>query len=241
MQVKIETPKILTSAVEIMSELVTEVKLKFNDSGLSVTAMDPANVAMIRIRIPKSAFSQFEVGEESLGVNLDDLKKILKRASNASSLVLKKVENTLDLEINDKVNRKFSLALIELDSEDKNIPNLEYAAEIELNSTDFVDSIEDCAVVDDACSFIVEEGKFILESKNLNSSRAEFSGDEATIKAENCKSRYSLEYLKKFIKATKLCKKTKIKFATNHPLRLDFQGDNFEINFILAPRVETED
>jgi len=89
--------------------------------------------------------------------------------------------------------------------------------------------------------FIVEEGKFIIEAKNLNSARSEFSGDEATINAEDCKSRYSLEYLKKFMKGAKLCEKTSLNFANDHPLKIDFRTDQMELSFILAPRVETED
>ena len=55
-------------------------------------------------------------------------------------------------------------------------------------------------VVADACSFIIQNGKFIIEAKGLNSASSEFSGDEASINAEDCKAKYSLEYLSKFIK-----------------------------------------
>jgi DNA polymerase III sliding clamp (beta) subunit (PCNA family) len=75
----------------------------------------------------------------------------------------------------------------------------------------------------------------------MNSARAEFSGDEANIDAENCKARYSLEYLSKFIKGCKLSEKTILNFATNHPLKIDLRDNGMELNFILAPRVETED
>ena len=104
-----------------------------------------------------------------------------------------------------------------------------------------IDSIDDCAVVADACSFSIEEGKFVIEAKGLNSARAEFSGDEALISAENCSSRYSLEYLQKFIKASKLTEKSVLRFSNDHPLRLEFKIEHIELNFILAPRVETKD
>jgi len=48
----------------------------------------------------------------------------------------------------------------------------------------FIDAIEDCGVVADACSFIIQNGKFIIEAKGMNSARSEFSGDEAKIEAE---------------------------------------------------------
>ena len=106
---------------------------------------------------------------------------------------------------------------------------------------DFIDSIEDCLVVADACSFIIRDGKFIIEAIGLNSAMSEFSGDEARIEAENCKSRYSLEYLQKFVKAAKLSQKTLLQFADDHPLKIDFKTEILELSFLLAPRVETED
>ena len=241
MLVKLENPLLLSRAVEIISELVSEVKLKVNEFGMSITAMDPANVAMVRFKLPKSAFPQFETGEEVLGINLDDLKRILKRCGPRSSLILEKKENLLEIEIQDRIKRNFSLGLIEIEGEDKELPNLEYSSLVELNSIDLIASIEDCAIVGDACSFKIDENKFIIEAKGLNSARSEFSGDEAKIQAENCKSKYSLEYLQKFIKASKLCEKTTLQFANDHPLNMNVKTESMELSFILAPRVETED
>jgi len=241
MLVKLENPTLLTKAVEIISDLVTEVRLKINDIGLSIVAMDPANVSMVGFWLPKTAFSQFEAGEEVLGINLDSLKRILKRTSSGSALILEKRDNLLEIAIQDRIQRNFTLSLIEIESEEKEIPNLEYSSEIELNSVDFIASIEDCGIVADACSFIIKDGKFIIEARGLNSARSEFSGDEAKIKAENCRSKYSLEYLQKFLKACKLTDKTVLKFAEDHPLRLDIKSSGMELSFILAPRVETED
>jgi proliferating cell nuclear antigen len=241
MLIQLNTPVLLSKAVEIISELVSEVRIKFSEFGLSIVAIDPANVAMVGFRIPKTAFSKFEAGDETIGINLDSLKQILKRCGNGSSLILEKKENLLNIEIQDRIKRNFTLSLIEIDSEEKQIPDLEYSSKVEVNSIDLVSSIEDCSVVSDACSFIIKDGKFILEAKGINSAYSEFSGDEAKIEAENSKARYSLEYLKKFMKGAKLCDKTIIEFASDHPLKIDFRGEHLELIFILAPRVEEID
>lgn len=241
MLIQLNTPVLLSKAVEIISELVSEVRIKFSEFGLSIVAIDPANVAMVGFRIPKTAFSKFEAGDETIGINLDSLKQILKRCGSGSSLILEKKENLLNIEIQDRIKRNFTLSLIEIDSEEKQIPDLEYSSKVEVNSIDLVSSIEDCSVVSDACSFIIKDGKFILEAKGINSAYSEFSGDEAKIEAENSKARYSLEYLKKFMKGAKLCDKTIIEFASDHPLKIDFRGEHLELIFILAPRVEEID
>lgn len=241
MLVKLENPVMLAKVVDIISELVTEVRVKVNEFGMSIVAMDPANVAMVGFKLPKSGFSQFESGDEVLGVNLDNLKSVLRRCGAGSSLIMEKKENLLEITIQDRIKRNFVLSLIDIESEDKEMPNLEFSSKVELASVDLIDSIEDCAVVADACAFVIEEGKFVIEAKGLNSARSEFSGDEAKISAENCKSRYSLEYLQKFMKAAKLCDKSVLNFANDHPLKIDFKTEHMELDFILAPRVENED
>jgi len=243
MLVKLENPGLLARAVEIISELVTDVRIKINEeSGLSITAMDPANVAMVRFVLPKSSFSAFEAGNEVLGVNLDNLKRILKRCGATSSLVIESKESSIDIHIHDRIKRSFSLGLIDVDSEDKDLPaNMEFSSKVEIKSPDLIDSIEDCLVVSDSCSFVVRDGKFFVEASGLNSAMSEFSSDETKIEAENCKSRYSLEYLQKFIKASKLNDTTILRFANEHPLRYDIKNELMEISFLLAPRVETED
>lgn len=246
MLVKLENPQILAKAIEIISELVTEVRIKIGEFGMSISAMDPANVAMVGFKLPRTGFTQFEVGDGGiLGVNLDNLKQVLKRCGTGSSLILEKKDNFLNFTIEDRVRRNFSLNLIEIESEDIDFDTktgrMEFSSQVEVNSIDLISSIEDCTIVADACSFIISDGKFIIEAKSLNSTRSEFSGDEAQIQAENCKSKYSLEYISKFMKAAKLCDKIKLRFANDHPLRIDFKTAHLELDFILAPRVETGD
>jgi proliferating cell nuclear antigen len=245
MLIKTENPETLRKSIEMISELVTEVRIKIGDYGLSISAMDPANVAMVGFKIPKSSFSEFNTeNEEKLGINLNDLKRILKRTGAKSSLKLEKKENTLEIQIEDRIKRKFTLALLDIDSQEINfsekIEKMEFSSSIELKSIDLIDAIEDCAVVSDSCLFKIIDGKFIVSSKGINSSRTEFSGDEAKINAEECASKYSVEYLQKFIKGAKLCEKTILKFANDHPLKIEFNTGDSELDFILAPRVETE-
>lgn len=242
MLLKLDHPRLFSEIIGIISELVLEVRLKIDKEGLRIMAIDPANVAMISFKLPASAFSELEVkNPEVLGVSLESLKAVLRRLKSGSVLLITRQENELKLEIQDKIKREFNLALIEIESEEKEIPNLEFASKIEMASTDFSEAIEDSSVVADSCSFISEPDKFIIQAKgSLNSFKSEFS-DEVNIQAETANSKYSLEYLQKMAKATKLVDKLVINFSTDYPLKLDFNTPFLELSFILAPRVESED
>jgi len=248
MLLKLDEPKLLSDIITIISELVLEVRIKVNKSGLSIIAIDPANVALISFKLPAEAFSQIEVEEEALGVSLDNLKAVLRRCSPGSSLILQTEENMLRIEIHDKIKREFRLSLIDIDAEEKTMPNLDFISKVEMSSVDLVDSIEDCAIVADACSFVSQQDKFTIEAKgSLNSAKSDFSSDEVKIDikpgegSKGIRSRYSLEYLQKFVKASKLTEKAIINFSTDYPLKLEFKTPRMELAFVLAPRVETED
>lgn len=243
MLLKLDSPRIFSEIVSIISELVLEVRIKISKEGMKIIAIDPANVAMVSFKLPSAAFSQFEVEKEDvLGVSLESLKAVLRRCSARSVLILTKQENTLKLQIKDKINREFELSLIDVEGEEKEIPHLEFASKIEMASIDFAEAIEDCSVVADSCSFIAQPNKFAIHAKgSLNAFKSEYSSDEAGIQSQNSKSKYSLEYLQKMVKACKLTEKTTINFATDYPLKLDFFTPLIELSFILAPRVETED
>ncbi|MEK6878189.1 MAG: proliferating cell nuclear antigen (pcna) [Nanoarchaeota archaeon] len=234
-------PQYLSDVVSIISDIVSEVKFKITEDGVGLTALDPANVAMVSFFIPKTSFSHYESNNEILGLSLESLKQVLRRCRSGSNLILETEDNLLKIQILDKIKRNFTLSLIDINAEEKELPNLEFSSKIDLDSGDFVSSIEDCSIVSDACSFSIKEGKFFIEARGLNSAMSEFSSDEAKIEAEDCRAKYSLEYLQKFVKAAKLSARTIVKFANDYPLRIDYRNEKVELSFILAPRVESED
>lgn len=240
MILKLEDPRMLSDAIGIISEVVSEVRIKLLEDGLSIVAVDPANVALVIFKLPKESFSEYDAGNEVWGVNLGDLKKILKRAGVNASVVFEEDKGKLKITIFDKIKRIFHLALVEISVEDKDIPELNFAARVEMDSIDFTQAVEDASVVADSCAFILSEKNFVVEgSGNLNSARAEFSKGDLEMFGMG-RAKYSLEYLMKFIKAIKISDRVVVNFSDDYPLRLDFPGEKMGIGFVLAPRVEND-
>jgi len=78
MILRLDDPKLMSDAIGVVSEIVSEVRIKLLEDGMSIIAVDPANVALVIFKLPRTSFVEYEVGSDSWGVNLDDLKKILK-------------------------------------------------------------------------------------------------------------------------------------------------------------------
>lgn len=251
MILKLDEPRLLGDAVDIISNVVVEVRIKLLEDGLSIVAVDPANVALVIFRLPKESFVEYDCGNETWGVNLGDLKKILKRASGAASITLEEVEGKLKITIFDKVRRTFGLALIEVSAEDKDVPELNFGARVEMGSRDFAQAVEDASIVADSCVFVLRNNVFAVEGKgSLNSARAEFGVSQLDTNDQEGqgvielfgqgRSKYSLEYLMKFIKGVKISGNVVVNFSDDYPLRLDFPGEKMGIGFVLAPRVEND-
>jgi len=67
MILKLDKPKLLGDAISIISEIVTEVRIKLLKEGMSIIAVDPANVALIIFKLPKESFTLYEAGHEVWG------------------------------------------------------------------------------------------------------------------------------------------------------------------------------
>ncbi len=241
MHLKLENPRLFSDLISIISELVTEVKLKVSKEGLSLTAIDPANVAMVYFKMPAELFAQFELDKEHiLGLNLENVKAVLRRCKPGASLTLSKEDNLLKLGIQDKIKRDFTLALLDIDTEDKTMPQWEFKSVIKMDANAFAEVVEDCLVVSDACTFYAEPNRFTVEASGLNSARAEFSAEEIEIYSDASKARFSLEYLNKFTKGCKIADRVTLSFSDNHPMRIDFPSGNVMLSFVLAPRIEQE-
>jgi len=242
MLLKLDHPKLFSDIIGIISDLVLEVKIKVNREGMSIIAVDPANVAMVVFSLPSQAFSQLEVEEEAVGVNLENLKAVLRRCSSGSSLVMSTEENLLKIEIIDKIKREFTLTMLDLEGKEKPIPELDFNTKIEMPGSDFAAAIEDCSIVADSVGFLANPEKFSIFAKGpLNSANLTYSKEQVMISTgTEVKSKYSLEYLQKMIKATKLTDKTLIKFGADYPLRMEFNAPLMSLSFILAPRTDSE-
>ena len=167
-----------------------------------------------------------------------------------------KPTDTLTLELDDRRNRltvilkgsstkKFELALLDIDEKEQNIPNLKFNAKVETNALMFNEAIEDMDIIGDSLSFNVDPDKFIVQSEgNVSAGRVEISsGDNTNIElvGSPVSSRYSIEYLKKIMKGSKLANNVVLEFGQDYPLKTNYTIiDKLTLSFILAPRQPVE-
>ena len=247
MKVVLAEPRFFKDSIAIISELVSEVKLKATSDGLEVVAMDPANVAMVIFKLLSSAFTQYEIqGSEEVAINLNSVKQILRRAKADDMLTLETTEdNKFKIELKSNTTRSFSLPTLELEDKEQRVPELTFPISVNMKSSLLADSVEDVSVVAESVTFLGEKEQLSIKAEgDLSKAFIEIKpNDEISINAneEKCKAKYSLEYLKKMIAGGKLTDTVSLQFNTDYPLKLEYKvTDRLLLSFILAPRVAND-
>ncbi len=247
MKLTLAEPTYLKESITIISDLVNEARFKITKDALELIAMDPANVAMVIFKLLSSAFTEYNVKEDSeIAINLGNLKQILRRAKANDMVTLEIAENKLRIQLKSNTTRTFNIPIIELEEKEQKVPDLKFPVNISMPCSQLNESVEDAGIVAESLSFEAEQKKFnILAEGDLSQVKIEIPADDATkIDVEGSskiKSKYSIEYLKKMIGASKLTENVDLHFNKDYPLKLEYKElDKLMLSFILAPRVEND-
>ena len=241
--------KLWRSIVEALSSLVDEANFTATPEGIMMKAMDPSHIAMIDFEMPKNAIDEFSCSEETqLGINLDEMTKIMRRGSSGDSLemILNEKTNRLSVRFRGKATRTFSLALLDLQMEELPTPKIEFNAFAKVTTDVLRQAIDDASIISDHIRMVMlktELGLFAsgdtgeLEIKLSKKSDALL---EIDVK-EEARAMYALDYLSDIMKAAATTDIVELQFSTNMPIRLDFMLLNGgKIVYYLAPRIESE-
>ena len=247
MKLSLAEPSYLKDSITIISELVNEARFKITKDAVELIAMDPANVAMVIFKLLSSAFTEYSIKDEvEIAINLNNLKQILKRAKSNDTVSLELEDNKLKIQLKSNTTRTFNLPIIELEEKEQKIPDLKFPVTIIGDCEILNEAVEDASIVAESVAFEAESKKFnILAEGDLSQVKVEIpEGDNIKIEVEGSskvRSKYSIEYLKKMVGASKLSEKVEIHFNNDYPLKLEYKElDKLMLAFILAPRVEND-
>ncbi len=182
MKLVLSEPRLLKESVGIISELVNEVTFKLDKEKIEITAMDPANVAMIMFKLLSSAFVEYNVkDEQEFSVNLDNLNQVLKRTKPTDTVTLETTDNKLKITLKGESTRTFSLSLIDVDESEQKIPELKFDVKVDMPSVKLTEAIDDMDIVAESVALIAETNKLTVQSEGrFNAAKVELLTNDAT-------------------------------------------------------------
>jgi len=245
-EVVFDGAKEFADLISTASNLIDEAAFRFTEEGISMRAMDPSRVVLVDLNLPEGIFSKYEVEEpETVGINMDQFKRILKRGKAKDTLILKKgEENFLEVTFEGTARRTFRLPLIDVEELEIDLPELPFTAKVVVLGEVLKEAVKDASLVSDSLKFIATETEFIM--------RAEGETHEVEIKLtledeglldleveEETRSSYGVSYLGDMVKGIGKADEVILRFGNEMPLQMEYPvRDEGRLLFLLAPRVE---
>ena len=227
--------KSLKGIVETLSSIIDETVITITPKEIRFEAMDPSRICLLKLTINKEDFEKFVCTDTyKIGINLDDLNKILKRSSVSDSLVLTYEEDAQRIKLTmrkkkAKRKRTFSLALIDLDQEEipfTNVLAIEYNARFIINPTIIAEAIKDAEIYSEILSVKTDPEKGLLFNSlgqigemtyELGLEElGEHKIDEIAVGA------YSIVFLKGILKLSTITKELDVSVRTDYPIKMIF-------------------
>lgn len=237
--------EVVKTATKAIVSLVSEARFHFKDEGLHSRAVDPANVAMVIVDIPRDSFEVYKVDEEkTVGVDVNRVYDILK-AVKRKDLVELKVEDDSHMKVKFG-SVEYTVALIDPSAirKEPRIPELELPAKIVLDAGEFKKAIQAADKISDHVVFKSDETGFYIEAEGDIDKITFHMGEMELIEfnKESARSMFSVEYLKEFVKIASSGDILTIYLGNNYPVRLIFDvvDGRLKVEYILAPRIEAE-
>jgi len=238
----------LSTALSPVSALVDECKLQLSESGMSITAVDPANVAMVDMEIGASSFESYSADDATLGINLERLEDVLSMGDSGDLVSCSLDQETRKLDI-DIGGLSYTLALIDPDSirQEPDIPDLDLSATVVLEG----EQISRGITAADLCSDHVDlradadTETFHIAAEGDTDDVDLGLGDEDLLSAQvedSVESMFSLDYLSDMDRAIPSDAEVSMRLGSEMPVKLRYSvaGGEVEVVNMLAPRIQSE-
>jgi len=238
----------LQDALDPVSALVDDCKIRLNEDGLSIRAVDHANVGMVDMHLAKSAFESYEADGGVIGVNLDRFEDVLSMGDSGDLVSLDLNDQTRKLDIHIS-GLSYTLALIDPDSirQEPDIPELELPARLVLTGDDIDYGITAADLVSDHISLRADETaeEFHIEAQgDTDDVDLTFTNDDLLAGSvdEAAESLFSLDYLKDMSRAMDTDAAVSLLLGSEMPVKLRYSRHNgfVKVVYMLAPRIQSE-
>ena len=237
----------LRAALDSVSVLVDECKIRLDEDELTIRAVDPANVGMVNLSLDTAAFESYETDGGVIGVNLSRLEEIAKMADSDQLVHLELDEETRKLHI-EFDGLEYTLALIDPDSirQEPDLPDLDLAAEIVIEGRDIDRAVKAADMVSDHIALGVDpeaETFYVDAQGDTDDVHLELDREDLIdLSVGNARSLFSLDYLKEMNKAIPKDAEVTLELGEEFPVKLHFdiaegQGN---VTYMLAPRIQSD-
>lgn len=238
---------------EVLKEIVHDVSLQFDSSGIRLLTMDGARCALISMKLRADAFEEFRCeGRYTVGINVASLFKLVRITGSHDTVtfyMLPSASNELGITIQNADKNSltdFRLKLLDVDTEEISIPDVEFDSVITMPSAYFQRLCRDALNLANHMVIRSSGGALTL------SCSGDFARQETVIGQADAgmviasrpdagvvEGKFSLKYLSLFCKSSSLCNTLELFLKDAFPLIMKYNIASLgEVKFVLAPSAD---
>jgi len=244
-ELKIDNAKYWRDCVESVVSLVDEGLFNITKEGIGLKAMDPSSISMVSFFMPSKAFSKYSVDKPAgVGLNIENLSRILSRTRDGEALVMRDVDNKLLLEfIGQGTRRRYKLQMIDVKKSVEKEPNVQFDAHVEIIGEPFKDMIKDASLISSYIAFKASKDQFAISARGDSGELEELHEKEGSFMKKvdtqkNAESTFNLEFLESMVKSCPIGSHISIDLKSNEPMKLNYTIGDASITYFLAPYME---
>ena len=242
----------LRTLVEVLKDVLNDINICFDETGMKIMAMDGNHVALIHMKLYADKFEHYFCQEKiNVGLSMTAWYKLMKTVNNSDTVsMFIDSENNHELGITIENADKnscttFMLKLLDVDDDELNIPDVEINCVVTMPSNDFQRMCRDMLNIGDTVE-LTSTNDGLLFKCNGDFARQETLIGETTHGLtfnkkddELITGKFALKYINLFTKSTNLCNTIELYLKPDYPLILKYNVANLgEIRFCLAPKCE---
>lgn len=244
--IKINDAKYWKTCVDSIVSLIDEGSFVITKDGISLKAMDPSGISMIAFNIPGKAFAKYDVEKDTtLGLNLENLSKILSSARAGEQLAMKDSNNKFAMEfIGQHSKRRYKLPMIDVKRDADKEPKVEFDTSVEVKSDAFREILKDANLLSTYIGFRADKDSFMVVAKGDAGELEEEHMNNADVvkKLEVGKpisATFNLDYLERMISACPTASNISLSLKTEEPIRVTYGIGDANVVYYLAPYMES--
>jgi proliferating cell nuclear antigen len=229
--------------IEALKEILTDVNIEIDSTGMKILAMDNHLVALVHMRLYAKYFERFYCPKARVcGVSMSHLFKLLKIMSQNDVLTFyieKANPNILNIQIETSernLRHTFEMKLMDIVADRVDVEDTDFASVIRLVSSDFQKLCRDMQLLSEYIEIKSCSGQLIFTVKNdwvtQETVICESKNNSGMQYIQNLKPDeviqgvFSLKYLSLFTKCSSLCKTMEIYLKNDYPIILQYHVAN---------------
>ncbi len=245
-ELKIDDARYWKSCVDSIVNLIDEGTFNITKEGISLKALDPFSISMVSFFIPNKSFSKYDIDKPaSVGLNLENLGKILASSRQGEQLIMKESSNKLALEfIGEHSKRRYKLPMIEISKPSSNEIKIEFESIVEVKAESLREILKDANLLSKHVSFKTDKDSFFVIAKgDAGELEEEHVNNANAVKKmkiiKPASSSFDLDYLERMISACPSESTMTLSLKNKDPIKIDYSIGDASVSYFLAPYIES--